>query len=179
MLWEGDKSVGRKTKAENSQLSPSTADPYGRPAPVFVGFEEGQAARIGALYEFNTASGDYVYLHEMDCVDMHYRPFSRQFVLTFECVSSDLMPESVAVLMFDDAEIYSWETNVEGSQATSDESRARGQVSGFDCMVSGPQPSDLAGVSFHLSLSDVRIDFFASTVTCEVRPGRWKPVGLP
>lgn len=119
----GRGTVRLKKNAERELLSPSVADPYDRPAPVFVGFGEGQVASIGALYEFNTASGEYVYLSEMECVDIQYRPFSRQLALTFECVSSELMPESVAVLTFDDAEIYSWQTSFEGCEATSGEPR--------------------------------------------------------
>lgn len=168
-----------KKNAERELLSPSVADPYDRPAPVFVGFGEGQVASIGALYEFNTASGEYVYLSEMECVDIQYRPVSRQLALTFECVSSELMSESVAVLTFDDAEIYSWQTSFEGREATSDEPRNRGQVQGLDCMVAGPMGRNLTGVSFHLSLSDVSIDFFASRVTCDLRAGRWEPVAQP
>lgn len=165
----------RKKKGENEQLLPTIADSYDRPAPVFVGFEEGQTAWIGALYEFDTASGDRVYLGAMECVDMQYRPFSRQFVLTFESVGSELMPESVVVLTFDDAEIYGWQTDFEGTNASSDEPRTRGEVHGFDCMVAGPLGPHLTGASFHLSLFDVSIDFFASTVTCDLRAGRWKP----
>ena len=121
---------------------PDRDSPYDRPAPVFDVFEEGQSAWIGALYEFTTASGDYVYLHEMDCVDMQYRPQSRQLTLTFECVSSDLMPTSVAVLTFDDTEIYDWGTTFATLDPSTDV-RVRGQVSALTCMDDSPDGSNL------------------------------------
>lgn len=143
-------------------------NPYDRPAPVYVGFAD------GGLCEFTTTSGQYVYLHEMECVDMQHRPLTRQFVLTFECVASDLVPESVAVLTFDDAEIYQWETDYEVPAWTVREPRVRGQVNDLACLPDGPD-SELQGVSFHLSLFDVTVSFFASKVTCDVREGRWRP----
>jgi hypothetical protein len=151
---------------------------YDRPAPVFVGFRDGQTPWVGALYEFWTASGQYVYLHEMTCVDMSYQPLSRRLVLTFECVASDLMPPSVVVLSFDDAEIYQWETDFSGTEWTASEPRVRGQVSGLDCWGDPPDSGNL-GVSFHLGLFDVTVSLFASTVTCEMTHGPWRPGNAP
>ncbi|WP_155992878.1 hypothetical protein [Nocardioides sp. URHA0020] len=106
---------------------------------------------------------------------MQYAPLSRQLALTFECVSSDLMPESVVILTFDDAQIYQWETDFD--DRADNDARLRGQVSGFDAMHGPPDSGNLAGVSFHLHLVDVSVSFYASTVSCDYRTGRWKSVG--
>ena len=49
-----------------------------RPQATFSGFAE----PISELYEFRTNEGEHIYLHEMDCVSIHFNPMSRRLVLT-------------------------------------------------------------------------------------------------
>lgn len=135
---------------------------------MFVGFEDGQTATIGSLFEFTTASGEYVYLHEMECIDLQYLPLHRQFVITFECVWSALMSACMVTLTFEDAEIHQWESEFEPGDPTVLDPRVRGQVMSFNCI-----EDSVDGFSFHLGLSDTVVGFRASMVTCEVRP--WAP----
>lgn len=73
-------------------------------------------------------------------------------------------------LTFTEAEIYQWQSIGEPvAQAVVDTTpRVRGQVSAFDSRREGPGSAH-TGVSFHLSLLDVAVSFFARSVGCEVR----------
>ena len=42
-----------------------------RPSFTHIGFA---AETVPNLYEFRTSDGYYVYLHEMDCVGIHFEP---------------------------------------------------------------------------------------------------------
>jgi hypothetical protein len=142
--------------------------PYARPAPVYVGFADPEPD----LYEFRTDTGVYVFLHELDCVEIEYLPLTRTLRFTFDGGPTDLVPAMTVALTFTDAEIYQWQPVGEPvAQAVVDTTpRVRGQVSAFDSMRDGPD-SPYPGVSFHLSLLDVAVSFFATTVRCEVREG--------
>lgn len=137
--------------------------PYDRPAPIYVGFAD------GGVYEFTTTAGQYVYLHEAECVDMRYRPLARQLELTFECIESELMAQSTVILTFDDAEIFQWETAFKESGTADPAPRVRGQVGDLSLLQEGPHASN-SGSSFHLRLFEVAVSFFASKATCNVQP---------
>jgi hypothetical protein len=142
--------------------------PYARPAPVYLGFAEPEPD----LYEFRTETGVYVYLHELDCVEVEYLPLTRTLRLTFDGGPTDLVPAMTVTLTFTEAEVYQWQSlGAPVAPAVVDANpRLRGQVSGLDSMREGPG-SAYTGVSFHLSLLDVAVSFFASTVVVEARAG--------
>jgi hypothetical protein len=144
------------------------ANPYTRPAPVYVGFADPDPD----LYEFRTQSGTYVYLHELDCVGVEYLPMARTLRFTFDGGPTDLVPAMTVRLTFTEAEVHQWRSIGEPvAQAVVDKSpRARGQVRGFESMSEG-HGSAHTGVSFHLSLLDVAVSFSARSVECEVREG--------
>jgi hypothetical protein len=142
--------------------------PYARPAPVYVGF----ADRDPDLYEFRTESGMYVYLHELDCVEIKYLPVERTLRLTFDGGPTDLMPAMTVTLTFTEAEVYQWQSIGEPVAQTVVDTipRVRGQVTAFGSMKEGPGSAH-TGMSFHISLLDVAVSFFARTVVCEAREG--------
>lgn len=128
---------------------------FGRPKPKFIGFAEGDTD----LYEFHTSSGEYVYVHDMECIGIDFRPLTRQLLLTLENSSSDLMARLALVLTFEGAEVYQWEIRGEGDATGTEQARDRGQVS--DLSMIGP-------ASFSISLLELAVSFHATSVTCEV-----------
>lgn len=139
--------------------------PYARPSPRYFGFDDPDPD----LYEFRTDTGVYVYLHELECIGIEYGPLTRTLKITFDGGPTDLVPAMTVALAFTDAEVFQWRSTSEPlDQAVVDTNpRVRGQVGAFDSMREGPK-SPHRGVSFHLSLSEVELAFFASTVRCEV-----------
>lgn len=148
----------------NRAQTPAAAPDF-RPT-TFNGFTE----PVPYLYEFRTSEGQYIYLHEMDCVNIQYAPMSRRLELVFECTSSELMDHPLTLtLNFDEAKVHQWlddATDETTLTSTADPQRVRGQV------------TDLAQVgeaAFSLRLLDVRVDFEARSVACNVRPGLASP----
>lgn len=77
----------------------------GRPRPKLIGLADGETD----LYEFYTVGGEYVYVHDMECGDIDFRPLTKQLALTFENSRSELMAKLTLALTFDGAEIYQGE----------------------------------------------------------------------
>lgn len=140
--------------------------PHARPNPVYFGFAEPEPH----LYEFRTDTGVYVFLHELECVEVAYLPLTRTLTITFEGGPTDLVSAMTVTLTFAEAEIYRWEAIGEpvAHEVVEKHRRVRGQVSDFSTS-RGVPGSASTGVSFHLSLLDVAASFFAASVGCEVR----------
>lgn len=148
----------------NRARTPAAA-PDLRPA-TFHGFAE----PVPYLYEFRTSAGQYIYLHEMDCVNIQFAPMSRRLELVFECASSEVMEHPLTLtLNFDEAKVHQWlddATDDTALTSAANAERVRGQV------------TDLVQVgeaAFSLRLLDVRLDFEARSVACTVRPGLASP----
>jgi hypothetical protein len=56
----------------HSKRATSDRVDLGRPKPTFIGFAEGDTD----LYEFHTSSGEYVYVHDMECIGIDFRPLT-------------------------------------------------------------------------------------------------------
>lgn len=148
----------------NRAQTPATAARF-RPA-TFKGFTE----PVPYLYEFRTSEGQYISLHEMDCVNIQFAPMSRRLELVFECASSEVMEHPLTLtLNFDEAKVHQWlddATDDTALTSAANAERVRGQV------------TDLVQVgeaAFSLRLLDVRLDFEARSVACTVRPGLASP----
>lgn len=140
--------------------------PHARPNPVYLGFAEPEPN----LYEFRTDTGVYVYLHELECVRVAYLPLTRTLTTTFDGGPTGLVSAMAVTLTFAEAEICRWESIGEPvtPEIVEERPRVRGQVSDFHTDKGQPDSAS-TGVSFHLSLLDVAVSFFADSVRCEVR----------
>lgn len=128
---------------------------------TFTGF----AGDIPDLYEFNTREGYYIYLHEMDCVNIQFRPISQRLDLSFECTASDIMlPPLSSTLRFEHiriCQVLDDETDSSDPAPAPLEDQIRGQVTGLAQVEVG---------LFSLTLLDVTVNFTSSAVECLVHP---------
>ncbi|GID46642.1 hypothetical protein Aca07nite_39170 [Actinoplanes capillaceus] len=152
------------------------AEPFDCPTPAFIGFADGDVD----LYEFTTASGLRVFLHDLACVDIQYRPLTRELILTFDDPPAGDDPAITVNLAFSNAEILQWErVNGEPVEQTvvDEHPRVRGQVSGLSAY-GRPNPA-FTGVMFELVLLDLSIAFVTETVTVTATEGVWQPQAHP
>jgi hypothetical protein len=138
-------------------------------ACAFVGAHSDPARGVNVdagLYEFFTADGAHVYLHDTHCLGLSYRPgpqpvLTAEFAYNREWVPPELTGQPVIVLRFLGAHLLSWHTDPDEANTYRDDSVPGGQVS--DLSWDGAR-------TFTLTLLTVTVTLTAHTVEVSTRP---------
>jgi hypothetical protein len=123
----------RRSAAPDPPALPSTRCRF-----AGVSTEAWRGVQPGAgLYDFWTADGAHVRLHEADCTGLTYTPGPRptviaRFTFPAEWVPVGLEQRPVVVIRFHEAHVLAWETDADEEETYADPGAQGGQVSILD-----------------------------------------------
>jgi hypothetical protein len=126
----------------------------GEVSPTLVGF----ADENPYLYEFDTSSGEHIFLHDTECTVIKYQPVEQRLTICFDFGDTEFAegsPTNARVVFTMDG-VLDFECFY--SVVDGDYPAARGQVCDFVCRDS----------RLELSLMDLQVFFTASRIECSV-----------